>query len=163
MWRGLAGAGRSNAKGGVAARWWVLVAPLALGCGHEPEVADGVGLLGDWWLDGGTKTRDCGSGPVTTNLDHPHTIRIARGTTSDLTLQFFQGSGTDGPVTCEFPFRGLSPMAAALVAPHSCNDGAGGVVTWLESKAFIPNWGVEVDTHLIDAEGCTSDVQAGYL
>jgi hypothetical protein len=118
-------------------------------------------FLGDWQLRGGDEDKDCGSGPQTQRILGTHEVRIVEGESSDLSLQFFAGTGTDGAFVCEFQYD-LSSTTAVLVGEQSCPDVIG-VVTWHGGTADINDFGyLALDTHLTNGIGCTVNARPVY-
>jgi hypothetical protein len=125
-----------------------------------PEPAEK--YLGVWRLIGGDKEADCGSGPTTTAYVDPHEVRFVEGESSDLTLQFFDGEDSTGPVVCEFEFDGKH-ATAELVREHSCSDGEV-VTTWHASVASHGSWydHLYFETEISDSRGCAGVLRPRY-
>jgi hypothetical protein len=146
----------------VAVKGVVFVFLAALGCTNAelPEIKGE--FLGDWQLTGGDKERDCGSGAEVIRYTEVHEIRFVEGSTSDLTLQFFDGTDATGPVVCEFAFD-ISGRRAILAEQHSCADGEL-VATWHTSRAWFPEWGIDLafETSISDNMGCSGTLRPWY-
>jgi len=126
---------------------------------EPPDTSDE--LLGDWLLRGGDKDTDCGSGSQHELLEGTHQVRVVEGSTSDFTLQFFNGTEMTGPVVCEFAYN-FADGLATLAQEHSCGT-TDNVVTWHTGTMQINFFGyLALETHLTSGAGCIVDARPVY-